>query len=188
MFKISVKFDDGKIKKYNDKFLKAVDKGLNDLADFVGTKSDAILRGESLGGVERPAHPGSFDTGMLAKSLVVDKEKEFEKVVAYEAPHSIFIEFGTKPHWSPIKPVYDWVYRQRSVLGISPKTKVKAKSDRMRAVMPEYFKEIMEPTMAIIQTIAKDGMDEKPFLRPSINLAKIEANHIMRKRIEKVDV
>lgn len=188
MFKIEIKLNDYQIKKYNNELLKKINDGMNDLADYIATKSDAILRGEELGGSQKTKFLGSFDTGMLAKSLVVNKEKEFEKVVAYEAPHSVYIEFGTRPHWTPIKPIYEWVMRQRSVLGVNPKTKIEARSPRMRAIMPTYYKEVMAPATAIIQTIAKEGSEAKPFLRPAVNRGKIEANAIIRRQTEKLEV
>ena len=187
MFKIEIKIKESEIKKYGEDLIKAIDLGLNDLADYIATKSDAILRGEELGGSQKSKHPGSFDTGMLAKSLTVNKEKEFEKVVAYEAPHSVYIEFGTAPHWTPIKPKYEWVMRQRSVLGVNPHTKIEARSPRMKAIMPTYYKEVMAPTMGIINKIHEEGSEAKPFLRPAVNRGKIEAKSIIKKQIEKLE-
>jgi uncharacterized protein YjiS (DUF1127 family) len=87
------------------KIIKAIDKGLDDLADYIFQRSQELC---------------PMDEGRLKDSGIVRKD-HLSKVVGYAAPHSIWLEFGTGPHTPPLEPLRKWVWRKRKDLGISEK-------------------------------------------------------------------
>ncbi|MEW6295954.1 MAG: hypothetical protein AB1467_06765 [Candidatus Diapherotrites archaeon] len=91
---------------------------------------------------------GSIDTGFMLQQANIQREL-LEKKIVYSAPYAVFIEFGTSPHPMYSKWLEKWVERKLS------KTE----------------KEIASTAFAIAKKIEKEGMKEKPFLRPAIDEA-----------------
>ncbi len=105
----------------------------------------------------------STDTGQLLQS-VYWKSSGLEGEVGATAAHAPYIEFGTKPHWPPFRPIYEWVWRKRHDLGIPDE-----------AVFP-YAK-------AVVEKIAAFGTKErKPFTR-SIEETETDFNQIVESEL-----
>lgn len=172
--KIKIKFENKEDvnRKLQEIFEKKLDNALNDAADFCGTESDKNLRDPDT---------GAFDTGFLAGSQVVDKEQFLHKEVGYEAMYGPYIEYGTRPHHPPIKPIYDWLWRKRKDLGIkiTSRKKVTLKDGNT------YNISLLKITMSIIKNIEKRGTEEHPFLRPAFNLTKVNLKEIIKKSLSK---
>lgn len=54
------------------------------------------------------------DTGELTRSIKTTK-KEDGAFVKVDAPHAPFMEYGTRPHFPPIEPIKQWVWRKMDV-------------------------------------------------------------------------
>lgn len=171
MFKIKVDFNELGIKEWTTQMLNALDKGLNDTADLVADVSDSNVRNKDT---------GSFDTGLMAQSQYINKHEKFDKEVGYTAPHSPFIEFGTRPHFPPVMRLYEWALRQRGKLGLSTGEIIKTKNDGF------VYKDIWNFAWAISRHIDEEGSDPKPFFRPAIEEGRDKMNDFIKKRIKEV--
>ena len=101
-YKFSIKLDNNKITDALKIALeKKLDAALNDITDFIGNESDRILRDDD---------EGSFDTGFLANSLVVSKDKKLYKEVGYSAMYACVVgrHNGVKISPNKSKGIY-WV-------------------------------------------------------------------------------
>lgn len=169
MIKIKIK-NAGEI---TQKIKEIINAALVDVADVISENADDNLRRDYKMG-------GAFDTGNLARSQSVDRETFLRKEIGYEAPYAIYIEYGTSPHFPPIKPIYDWAYRQRSNIDI--------KYDESDVVTLRdgntYIKGILSFVYAVINKIGNEGTDAKPFLRPALQRGRDRTPEILRKHFE----
>ncbi len=118
------------------------------IEEVVNRKMDDIadfIFGESQENIIRN---GSVDTGNLLKSGNVNR-KFLEKEIVYSAPYASSVEFGAEPHSAPVEPLIRWADRK---LGLRD-----AEARRVG--------------WAIRGKILKEGVEEKPFLRPAIKSA-----------------
>jgi len=161
---LTVKIDLNKlgIKNYNKELIKAIDQGMNDLADFIQTEAVEILKGPE----------GAFDTGFLARSITTNKNKLLEKEVYATANYAPYVEFGTRPHFPPVDAIYEWVWRKRRVFRIAPKKKV-VRNGRV------YYKEVLDIAWKIAYNMKKRGTEAHPFLRPAVNTGKSKVKEII---------
>lgn len=171
MFKIEVNFNELGIKEWTSQMLIALDKGLNDTADLVAKVSNEKVKDKDT---------GSYDTGALAKSQIVNKDVKYSKEVGYTAPYSSFIEFGTRPHFPPVMRLYEWALRQRGKLGLKRGEIIHTKNDGF------VYKDIWNFAWAISRHIAEEGSDPKPFFRPAIEEGRDKMNDLIKKRIKEV--
>jgi len=171
-YKFSIKMDNNKITDALKIALeKKLDAALNDIADFIGSESDRILRDDD---------EGSFDTGFLANSLVVSKDKKLYKEVGYSAMYAGYVEYGTSPHGIPIDVIYNWVNRKKKDLNI--------KYDKKKTTVfggKVYNTAILKVSWAIFMSIKKKGTEPAPFLRPSFNLGKSKTSEFIKKAMKK---
>lgn len=167
MDKVGQKVEDA----LKDAMLKKLDAALNDMADFIGTESDRILRSDD---------GGSFDTGFLANSLVVDKERFLYKEVGYSAEYAPFIEYGTNPHFPPLGVIYGWLMRKRGDLKLKYNKK---KTTVLNGIT--YNKDILDIAWAIAYKMSKEGTEEHPFLRIGYNLGISKAGEFIKKSMKK---
>jgi len=87
-----------------------------------------------------------FVSGELWRSSEGNIRKYPEKVSGgFDAPYADFVEYGTKPHWMPIKPLLKWA-----------ETKFGKKEGKNIAY-------------AVQQSIAKKGTVPHPFIRNAID-------------------
>ena len=127
-----------------DNFFDKLDAGLMDVAELILSDSQDKV---------------PVDEGMLKKSGHINDEF-LNKEVVYDAPYSVFVEFGTSPHMPPLQPIEDWVRRKRGDLGVKDS-------------------EIKKVARAIQMKIAKYGTDPKPFLRPAYDDAQVRVDDII---------
>ena len=171
-YKFSIKLNNNKITDALKVALeKKLDAALNDIADFIGSESDRILRDDD---------EGSFDTGFLANSLVVSKDKKLYKEVGYSAMYAPFIEYGTSPHFPPLDVIYSWLMRKKLDLKL---TYDKKKTTKLNG--KTYNAGILKIAWAIVMNMKKKGTEPAPFLRPSFNLGKSKANEFIKKAMKK---
>lgn len=172
MVKLIIKLDKKNIEEsFRKTFEEKLDRALNDIADFIGSESDRILR---------DPEEGSFDTGFLAGSLVIDKEQKLHKEVGFGALYAPFIEYGTNPHFPPLDVIYQWLWRKRNDLNIkvdkNKTTKLNGKT---------YNAGILKIAWAIAKKMSEKGTEPSPFLRPSFNLGKSKSNDFLKKAMKK---
>ena len=148
---------------------KKLDNALNDIADFIGSKSDEILRSDD----------GAFDTGFLANSLVVDKDEFLRKEVGYEASYALFVCYGTSPHWPPLDTIYEWCYRKRNDLKIKHSKKTTIMNGKT------YNSDILKVAWAIAKKMSIRGTEPKPFLRPAFNIGTSKSGEFIKERMKK---
>lgn len=154
--------------KIKEELERRLDNALNDIADFIGTKADSIVR------------ENSTDTGFLANSLVVDKEQLLHKEVGYSALYAPFIEYGTSPHFPPLDVIYSWLWRKRKDLNIKyTKKKTTILNNK------EYNADILKIAWAIAMNMKKMGTEEHPFLRPAFYEGKSKAGEFIKKGMKK---
>jgi len=113
---------------------------------------------------KRNVEEKAFDRGTLHGGIVVNRGLWRERFIVSRAPYSAAIEYGTVPHKPPVGPLIGWVRRN---VGLRGKAAVK---------MAE----------AISWKIYHHGSPPKPFMRPAFDLAKVEANKMMAKRVKGV--
>ena len=80
--------------------LKKVDEELNEIADFIFSKSQ-----------ENIVEYGAIDEATLLKSGYVNRQF-LEKEIGYSAPYAGHVDFGTDPHMPPVAPLIAWVKRK----------------------------------------------------------------------------
>ena len=150
---------------------KKLDAALNDIADFILSESDRILRSDD---------GGSFDTGFLANSAVASKEKFLYKEIGYSAAYAPYREYGTNPHFPPLDVIYSWLYRKRADL------KLKYHKKNVTILNGKtYNKDILSVAWAIAYKMSKEGTEPAPFFRPSFNLGKSKAKEFIRRAMKK---
>ncbi len=89
---------------------------------------------------------GSSDTGFMLRSGVPPYWEGNTIKIKYDAPQSVFIEYGTRPHMPPVSPLVDLV------------------KYKLRIPEPKASK----IALAIAMNIKKNGTEPSPFLRPAI--------------------
>jgi len=47
--------------------------------------------------------------GTLISSDFIEETPKPSVKLGYKAPHAIYVEYGTRPHYPPFKPIYEWV-------------------------------------------------------------------------------
>ena len=87
-------------------------------------------------------------TGNLLKLANVNR-KFLEKQIVYSVPYAAFVEFGSEPHFVSPNDLIKWV-----------EVKLKLKGRHAWAV-----------ATVIADNITRNGLEEKPFLRPAIKSA-----------------
>lgn len=105
----------------------------------------------------------AIDTGFLWRSGFVRIDKILEKEVGYTAPYSVYVEFGSEPHYVPQKPIFEWVRRKLKIT-----SKKKANS----------------VAWAIVKKISEEGVKPRPFLRKAIDEVKREMDNKVVVEIE----
>jgi hypothetical protein len=110
-----------------------------------GTKS--AMKEAAGAGFQKSQDLVPTDTSELLMSGIPPYEDERGNIVwAYDAPHTLPVEYGSRPHWVPIEPLLGWA---RRVLG-----------DESAAY-------------AVRQKIANVGTDPQPFVRPGVHLQRL---------------
>lgn len=113
-------------------------------------------------------------TGEMRRNVRYEIYKEAAKMVGVvgigsNVPYAIFRHEGTKPHWPPLLPIYNWVIRKGFVkIRSKPSTK-----GRLRALKKSEFErvdsEMRSIAFLIARKISKKGTTGLQFLRMSLN-------------------
>lgn len=143
---ISIKVKVQLNKEVTKDIMQKLDQGMDDLADAIFERSQELC---------------PVDEATLKKSGHVEREF-LDKIIAYDAPHAPYLEFGTDPHHPPSAPIIAWAKRK---FGLSDK-------------------EAQNVGWAIVQKIAKEGSDPHPFLRPSFDEGVSKASEIISRRFK----
>ncbi len=121
----------------------------NEFEELINNYLDGIADAVFSRSQENLIKNGSVDSGQLLTTGNVNR-KFLEKEVVYPAPHAVFVEFGTQPHFvgrKGIAALTRWASRK---LGLGEK-------------------EARSAAFAIAHKISREGMSPKPFLRPAIS-------------------
>lgn len=139
--RISISID----KNAEKEILGKIDAAMDDLVDFAFEKSQELC---------------PVDEATLKKSGHIEREF-LKKTIIYDTPYATYIEFGTRPHFPPVKPLQEWAKR---VLRLSD---AEAKS----------------AGWAIAKKISERGTEPQPFLRPAIDYTVVKAEELFRNRL-----
>ncbi len=170
--KLTIKIDKNN---FEESFKKVVeeklDRALNDIADFILSESDRILR---------DSENGSMDTGFLANSMISDKSKKLYKEIGSGCAYAPFIEYGTSPHFPPLDVIYQWLWRKKGDLNL--------KFDKKKTTQlngKTYITGIIKIAWAIATKMSKEGTEPHPFLRPAFNLGKSKSEKFIKDAMKK---
>jgi hypothetical protein len=128
----------------------AVDTIKKEIVEVVGIKLGEMAHFILTKSQEHILKNDAVFTGFLLRSGEIHKEDNLHYTVLFSAPYSASIEFGARPHFVSARILINWV---RKKLGIS------------------NIKKATSIAYAISNSIAKNGTDPKPFLRPAIDEA-----------------
>lgn len=172
MVKLIFKIDKSNFEEsFKQVFEEKLDRALNDIADFILSESDRILR---------DPETGSFDTGFLANSGVSDKEQFLHKEVGYGASYAPFIEYSTSPHFPPLDVIYEWLWRKRNDLNLKYDKK---KTTNLNGKV--YIAGILNIAWAIAFKMSKEGTEPHPFLRPAFHMGTSKADKFLKDAMKK---
>lgn len=127
----------------------------------------------------------SFFDGILHGSATWFQKDEMTWFVGYTAPHAKPVEFGSRPHWAPPFPVYDWCRRK---LGKFGKVYSEVDSELLFAIAfgKRKARTAAEKAFAAIyRKIGIKGTEAKPFLRPAVELARPWVGRLYTKNLTK---
>jgi len=158
-----------KLKPNVDKYItKQVDKGLNEVANFIRNEAENYIRQHDI-----------IDTEYLADHIIANNNEELRKIIYAEPSYAIFVEKKVRPHYPPIEPIYNWVWRKKDKFGIVPRTK------RTNKEGITYYKEIMDVAWKVVNKIAKEGIDAQPFLSTALKEGEKNVDKIMKGEFKK---
>lgn len=125
-----------------DYILELIDKMMDDLIEQLKAEMQKnIVDGDFPGAKGK----GADNLGTMLRSFLITKGKH-KKEIWVQAPYAPFVEYGTKPHRPPFKPINEWVIRKFQI----PK------------------KESYKLTNYIRNKIEKYGTPKRPFTRQAI--------------------
>lgn len=166
------------------RFLDALSEGLDDIAEGVEFVATDIVAAEAI------------DEGSLLKSFKVRKPEKLKREIAATARHAVFVEFGTRPHWPPLKPILEWVKRNliRTESGLEFKAK---RGRRLRATRDQRIEAKVGPVVvkvhpehlrvarAVQAKIARDGTPPVAYMRRAAAMVARKASTIIRQAVER---
>lgn len=125
------------------------------------------------------------DTGALIESgIKVIEPRELNFWYGYTAPHAVFVEFGTDPHWPPPVPIYEWCRRRLQKTGRRlDDTNGNAEylflllSGKVRKRLSEAEKTFK----GVYRHIGMNGTEPHPYMRPSLEAMIAEGNEILKR-------
>lgn len=121
------------------------------------------------------------DIGVLIESGFINvypkDNNNFEFYYGYTAPHSLYVEFGTRPHWAPPHPIYEWCRRRLQKSG----RRLEDTTDTAEYLFGIAFGRIRKRLSAaertfkaIYKVIGVKGTAPHPFMRPSFEVINNE--------------
>lgn len=128
---------------------------------------------------------GPYFDGMLHGSATWFQKDEMTWFVGYTAPHAKPVEFGSRPHWAPPFPVYDWCRRK---LGLAGRVLSEMDTDLLFAIAfgRRKAKTPAERAFsAIYKKIGVKGTEAQPFLRPAVEMARPQVSRFYIKNLAK---
>jgi len=146
---------------------KPVDNTLNRISNLIRNEAENYIRENDI-----------IDTEYLADHIVANNSQELRKIISAQTFYAVFVEKGTKPHYPPIEPIYNWVWRKKDKFGIVPKTKRTGKNGIT------YYKEIMDVAWKVVKKIGESGTDPKPFLSTALEEGKKNVVSIMKEEFK----
>jgi hypothetical protein len=161
-----------KIPDVKGKFINAWVKTKHDIIDLVFQKSQELIA------------TGPYDKGTLLGSGFSYHPDKLTARMGYNAPHAKPVEFGSKPHWAPPFPVYDWCRRK---LGLSGPTELSA--EHLFAVAFGRLKARSNAERAfakIYKNIGVNGTPPQPYFRPGVELARPQVGKLYTINLAKV--
>lgn len=99
------------------------------------------------------------DTGELKRSVHTTKTKTGANVSA-DAPHAPYMEYGTRPHFPPLKPLAEWAYRKG---------------------LADSEEEAEKVAMAVALKIQREGIEPRHFMARAIK--ELERRKTVKKEI-----
>lgn len=130
----------GLTKESIEEFQRAL-KAIGDRAKEAATKGLGNAAVELEGKITRRVAENSSDTGQYLQSISHEIEPLLSQVFA-TAAHAPYVEFGTRAHRPPFKPIYEWAWRKRKDIGLKDK-------------------EVSGFAMAVVDKIARQGTKPK---------------------------
>lgn len=92
------------VREWTRRFERGVDNGLRDIALSIIEEAKPIIAQEAV------------DNGDLLESGGVIRISSTHYQAAWSADHAPYINYGTRPHWPPFEPIYEWVLRNVRIM------------------------------------------------------------------------
>ncbi len=103
------------------------------------------------GQVERGAkRKAPKDRGDLSRKITIGKPAPAVRTIGANVPQAAPMEYGTRPHWPPVTPIREWVWRNRAKFGVS----TRPQAERV--------------AFMVGRAIARRGLKERRYLRASL--------------------
>ena len=104
----------------------------------------------------------NIDTGQLLNSLDAQRIEYAKWGVGASVKHMWYIEYGTRPHKPPLRPLVEWVKRKNKLYG------------------QKGYSKAYPIAKAVQKTIELKGTKPYPYLRPAKDTALKQASRIIR--------
>jgi hypothetical protein len=138
----------------------------------------------------------AIDTGELLNSLKVVKTEVGYNVVA-DAPHSIYVEYGRSPGAAnpPLEPLIGWIKRNNiDTSNVKVPISLMKWMDNVGLTTPSASgkpiaqHKLVAKAFYLMKSIAKYGIEQRPFLRSAIEETKANIDKIIEKTKNEVGV
>lgn len=104
----------------------------------------------------------------------------------YTAPYAPPVEWGSRPHWAPPVPIYEWVRRQLQKSG-KKRNQTQEDVEYLFGIafgrIKKRLSEAEKAFKAIYIDIGVNGTDEHPFMRPGLEVMLAEGPGILRSKL-----
>lgn len=159
--------------KYIQKVLKET---LKDTSELLFEKSQENLKSY-----------GAVDTGTLMGSGFIEMNHEYEWVVGYSAPYSIFVNYGTKGRMPPVEPILEWVKRNLAITGKGKQKQyeLKARTGRRIRKAEDEQKKALSVAWAVAKSIEKDGTEPRPFFTEAVEYTRGRMEDIFNEAVKR---
>ena len=163
-----------------DKMEEAMSKTIRDIMDLIMEyASDAITE-------------GPYHDGYLLDSGVVYMIEPLRGIVGFTAKHARPVEFGSKPHWPPPVPIYEWCRRKLGESG-RPMTETDENTQLLfRIAFPRgrslgrRMSNAEKAFRGVYRKIGTKGTEPQPFLRIGSEKAKAEVRPLLQGNLREV--
>ena len=162
-----------------EKLRRALSMTIRDLMDLVLEDASDIITDEL------------YYDGFLLGSGKVRMIGPLHGVVGFTAPYARALEFGSKPHWPPPVPIYEWVRRKLGESGVrmeetDENTQLLFRIAFSRKGIGRKLTNAERAFKSVYLKIGSWGTRPHPYFRTAMEKAKPEVRKILMKQLREV--